>query len=625
MKNNMFTRHTRLLVYVGLLLIILLLTRLALHMSVGIDLTDEGYYLNWISNPWLYQYYVSQFGYIYYPIYQLLGSDFVLLRVFNALFTYALGLMLSYLIIQRLSTHQSRGFYLVASAGIALSSLLILMITGHWLPSPSYNSLCFQGLLITMTGVVLSDANNKHRELLSAFLIGLGGWLVFMAKPSSALLLSLVVPLYFAFEFKKHMRLLLGAAVVALSLVLLTGLYVDGSIVQFINRYQIGLHLLDIMGSKHGINNFLRLDPFTVSIADQYKFLLLTSLVAGVFFAIEKGSTQVKIILTTSLSVAVGIMLWLAFSTDGLRINTPRHHPLILLAVLFAAILFWLFVKIANKPPASNLKLILLFLVLPYIYAAGSGNNYWETAAGGMLFWMIASLLILLRSSTNHALTMVLAAVVASISVKVMLDAQNSPYRQTESIAHQSHSYINPHTKKVLLLPEDTAIYLQDLQHLLDKADFKQNTPVIDFTGHHPGTLYFMQANAIGQAWTIGGYDGSSDMAALALNQATCHEIANAWLIIEKEGRRRVDYRVLEKHGIQADKSNYVKVGMILSKVLTDSGFVNISHPDGKYEQYFLKPTNPDNQEKNCQVYRQQHSQTIFNVQADLQWLLTAK
>ncbi|HQN65551.1 MAG TPA: hypothetical protein PLP44_07790 [Methylophilus sp.] len=576
-------------------------------MNVGVDLTDEGYYLNWISNPWLYKYYVSQFGYIYHPVYQLLGNDLVLLRFFNALLSYVLGFVLIYLILKRSTHQQNKDFLVMSSASIALPSLFILMITGHWVPSPSYNSLCFQGLLITMIGMVLSCSSMKYSQFHAAFFIGLGGWLVFMAKPSSALLLSLVVPLYFAFEFKKYMRLLLGAAVVALCLVLLTGLYVDGSIVQFINRYQIGLHLLDIMGSKHGINNFLRLDPFTVSMADQYKFLLLTSLVAGVFFAIEKGSTQVKIILTTSLSVAIGIMLWLAFSRDGLRINTPRHHPLILLAVLFAAILFWLFVKTANKPSVSNLKLILLFLVLPYIYAAGSGNNYWETAAGGMLFWMIAALLILLRSSTKHAHTLVLAAVVASVTVKVMLDAQNSPYRQTESIAHQSHSHINPHTKKELLLPKDTAMYLNDLQHLLDKADFKENTPVIDFTGHHPGTLYFMQANAIGQAWTIGGYDGSNDMAALALNQATCHEIANSWLIIEKDGRRSVDYRVLEKHGIQADKNNYTKVGMVLTKKFTDWGFVNQSHPDGRYEQYLLKPNHPDIQEKNCLAFRQQH------------------
>ena len=606
MKNNMFTHHTRLLVFVGLLLIILLLTRLALLMNVGIDLTDEGYYLNWISNPWLYQYYVSQFGYIYHPIYQLLGSDFVKLRVFNALFTYALGLMLSYLIIQRLSTHQSKDFYLVASAGIALSSLLILMITGHWLPSPSYNSLCFQGLLITMIGMVLSDANHKHRVLLAAFLIGLGGWLVFMAKPTSALLLCIVVPLYFALELKKYWRVLVGAGLVSLCLLLIAALYIDGSIVQFIKRYQMGLLLLDSMGSKHGVDKLLRLDLFKVSMVDQYKFLLISVLITGLFLCIQRGSSKLKLIAIAVMLVTITVMLWYAFSNNGIKINTPRYHPLVLLAPLLAAMVCGVFCGRINQPAKITGKLTFVLLILPYVYAAGSGNNYWETAAGAMLFWMLASLMMLGRTTPNHTQIIVLALIVASLSVKVLLDAQNSPYRQTETLAHQASVFINPHTQKELMLSKDTAIYLSDLSQLLQKNGFKKHTPVIDFTGHHPGTPYFMQANAIGQAWAIGGYDGSSNMAALALNQATCHEIANAWLIIEKEGRRRIDVRILEQHGIQADKSHYTKVGMIFTKVLTDPGFVNESHPDGRYEQYFLKPTQPKSQEKKCMAYHQQ-------------------
>lgn len=587
------------------MLISLLLAKLTCLMNVGIDLTDEGYYLNWISNPWLYQYYVSQFGYIYHPIYQLLASDFVLLRIFNALFTYALGLMLSYLIIQRLSTHQSKDFYLVASAGIALSSLLILMITGHWLPSPSYNSLCFQGLMITTIGMVLSDSNHKHSVLLAAFLIGLGGWLVFMAKPTSALLLCIVVPLYFALELKKYWRMLLGAGLVSLGLLIITAFYVDGSIMQFIKRYQMGLLLLDSMGSKHGVDNLLRLDLFKVSMVDQYKFLLISVFITCLFLCIQRGSSKLKLIAIAVMLVTLTVMLWYAFSNNGIKINTPRYHPLILWAPLLAAMVCGVFCRRINQPAKITGKLIFVLLILPYVYAAGSGNNYWETAAGAMLFWMLASLMMLGKTTPNHTPITVLSLVVASLSVKVLLDAQNSPYRQTEAIAHQASGFINPHTQKELILPKDTAIYLNDLSQLLQKTGFKEHTPVIDFTGHHPGTLYFMQANAIGQAWAIGGYDGSDAMAALALNQASCHEIANAWLLIEKDGRRRINYKILEQHGILADKTQYQKMGMIKTKIFTDWGFRDESHPDARYEQYFLKPINPKLQEFNCQAHRQ--------------------
>lgn len=63
----------------------------------GIDFVDEGYALNWISNPWLYKVSVTHFGYIYYPLYHFLGEDMVLLRQVNMLII----LVLSYLLCSR--------------------------------------------------------------------------------------------------------------------------------------------------------------------------------------------------------------------------------------------------------------------------------------------------------------------------------------------------------------------------------------------------------------------------------------------------------------------------------------------------------------------------------------------
>jgi hypothetical protein len=597
--------HVRFFASFAVVLVIMVLAKLTFLMNVGIDFTDEGYYLNWISNPWLYQYYVSQFGYIYHPIYQLLDSDLVKLRIFNALLTYGLGLILSYLIINRLSKNQSKSYLFAISASVALSTLLILMITGHWVPTPSYNSLCFQGLLITVLGIVCSDAQLKHSQFLAALLIGLGGWLVFMAKPSSALLLGILVPLYFVFEIKKYWRLLLCAGLIAICFLLLTAWYIDGHVLQFIKRYQEGLILMDSMASKHGIENLLRLDFFKVAEADQKAFLILTTLLTGVFLSLKKDSNVIRNMALLLLLTILASILWHAFNIQDIKINTPRYHPLILLSPLLATALYWLFSKKAN--PASTLpsKLIVLLLLMPYLYVAGTGNNYWETAAGAILFWILASLLLLGRSTPNQMQTIAFALIVASISVKVILDAQNSPYRQTEAIAKQISIYTNPHTNKELILPKDTATYLNDLSRLLHKTNFKKNTPVIDFTGHHPGTLYFMQAKAIGQAWMIGGYDGSNKLAALALSQASCREVASAWLMIEKDGHRRIDSSILEQHGIKADKNHYTKVGMIKSKQLTDFGFVNQSHPDGRYDQYFLMPNYPETQEKSCLNFRE--------------------
>ena len=49
----------------------------------GLDITDEGYYLNWISNPYDYKSSVSQFGFIYHLIFIAFNENITILRIIN--------------------------------------------------------------------------------------------------------------------------------------------------------------------------------------------------------------------------------------------------------------------------------------------------------------------------------------------------------------------------------------------------------------------------------------------------------------------------------------------------------------------------------------------------------------
>ena len=60
----------------------------------GIDVTDEGFYLVWMSNPFNYSISTSQFGFIYHPLYELLDGNIVALRQANILITFSLAWML---------------------------------------------------------------------------------------------------------------------------------------------------------------------------------------------------------------------------------------------------------------------------------------------------------------------------------------------------------------------------------------------------------------------------------------------------------------------------------------------------------------------------------------------------
>jgi hypothetical protein len=69
---------------------VLLLGWVTLRCRSGFDFTDEGFYLNWISDPWNYRSSASQFGFVYHPLYRLVGGDIVLLRQANVVISFAL-------------------------------------------------------------------------------------------------------------------------------------------------------------------------------------------------------------------------------------------------------------------------------------------------------------------------------------------------------------------------------------------------------------------------------------------------------------------------------------------------------------------------------------------------------
>src|ERR1700737_2646485 len=77
-----------------------------LRCRSGFEFTDEGFYLNWISNPWDYHASVTQFGFVYHPLYKLVGGDIALLRQPNVLISFALGWALCFTLLRSISIHR---------------------------------------------------------------------------------------------------------------------------------------------------------------------------------------------------------------------------------------------------------------------------------------------------------------------------------------------------------------------------------------------------------------------------------------------------------------------------------------------------------------------------------------
>lgn len=267
---------------IGSLLLIFWLLK---YSAYGFDFTDEGFSLVWLSNPFVYQVSSTQFGFVYYPLYTLLDGDIASLRRANILITYALASFLVYVLLPGLGRDVDHGrpARFVASLGIATS---IFICFDRGVTTPNYNSLTLQALLLAATGLVLCEKHFSRRSIVGWILIAVGGWLAFMAKPTAAAALALGVMLCLLLSDKFSLKMSMLLALTVVMLLVLSALLIDGSIIVFVKRLQLGFEFAQLLAAGHDPFKMLRLDDFSLTQRMQYGVFLVASLLLAAMLSL---------------------------------------------------------------------------------------------------------------------------------------------------------------------------------------------------------------------------------------------------------------------------------------------------------------------------------------------------
>lgn len=131
------------------------------------DRTDEGFYLNAISRPNDDRATILLFGYVYHPIYALVGGNVVALRWAGIVVTVAAAALLAWtaLGLERLvgaGGVQRRWGRLALSVAVGATGLITLV---QYPLSPSYNSLALQALCVVGAGLALALFTGGRRAL----------------------------------------------------------------------------------------------------------------------------------------------------------------------------------------------------------------------------------------------------------------------------------------------------------------------------------------------------------------------------------------------------------------------------------------------------------------------------
>ncbi|MGL3210557.1 hypothetical protein [Bradyrhizobium sp. BR 1433] len=566
------------------------------YSSCGLNPGDEGLYLTLFANPFRYSINVppSLFGFVYHWPYQWLGGNVAVLRVANATLTMALGWILSFLVIRRLWT-MDWPHMAVLSAGIG--SLALCDFRNWWL-TPSYYALTFHSLLMVMIGLLLADRQRRVCQVLGWILVGIGGWCCFMAKPTTAVAIALVVMLYVFILRRKSLLPLLGAALVALALLIVTAYLIDGGIAGLVARMVNSAEMEILLGQGHEVSLVFRFDRLPanrseVAIAVVLAIALLLSIFMGAAHKLLPSLALAAVLIAT-ISIAL-------LGTDPISI-TPSILFLVPAFTCLGTMFYREGLVLRNQGPTS-VALTLAFLALPHLFALGSNVNYWFLGAKEALFWtlaVVAFLSPLAQQGRSVAILLPLSVLAQLLAASIVNSGMLKPLRQVKDLRTYTAVMSMPRSGK-LVLSQSLHDYLGTARVQARAAGLEVGTPVVDLTGFSPSLQYVLETRVLGLPWLIGGFPGSSAVAVEVLGLESCADLAKAWVLIEPEGPYHLDQAsVMDSFG--AGQADYAAAATF------DPPVLNAEYPDSSTQLLFKPMRPPALAEQACREARRQRS-----------------
>ena len=509
------------------------------YFRYGLDFTDESFYLVWISDPFRYVASVTSFGFLYHPIFKLVESDVALFRTIVFFISFSLAGFMFFIFVSLIGEKGllKTGYKIVLSLGFAAT---VIMNYDLGILTPSYNTMNYQGLILTTIGFIVASINKHYSTTIGAVIIGLGGVVVFLAKPTSAILLAIVVMVFFIINSRmRSIKPLFIAACVSLVSLCITAIGIDGSVSVFWNRYSTGIELSQILNAGHNFKSTFR----TVYLLISTLIMLTIIILVGKIFLVGWGE---------------------AFTL-----------------------------------PIRDITLFLYLISIPYIYAFGSNHSFSILLPQVFSFWLLASMIFLRPLLVRHRVQIFASVLILSAQAICVVTAQNiimQPYRQMAPLTGLTGEIIVGNAGDVIFVSEDVESYVDTARKTSLEVGFERETPVIDLTGHSPGILYLIGAEIIGQPWLVGGYRGSLNFTKLALQNVACSKLSSSWLLLEENGPRSINIDVLKSIG-----ANFVADYKLVTKWQTARG---VGGYYDRRIQALYKPINVSKVSNSCSALR---------------------
>jgi len=561
---------------------ILFLFKVLYYSQYGLDFTDEGCNLNWISNPWIYNASISSYGFFYYPMCFLSGGSIVKLRYLNVLITFFLSSMVFFYSLKNIVERK------IAFIAFPFACAGLLIFRPWATLTPDYNSLTCHGMLAVLLSLLIFREDSR-RLITSGVLLGCGGVVTFIGKPSSAMLLPIFVLIFMTLFRCFSWRMLWIAASTAIVLLVSFTVYADGTPFAFIHRFQRGMEKDAILVCAHTVWEIFKISPVPLDLAHTILFLLV--FIASFFitclllFNIKISKSLLNIITLALTCFSFLIVLGLC-SSPQMTIRKDLFSLMFLLFSFGVAASFAYSLALSKQMKIEAFCRIFaplsLYVFFNYIYAFGTNYNYWNQGEGMATLWILPILELItsfhqtIDKQKITAFMTTVSAFILFMAILLINTGMDNPYRQPYALKHYTGAVAALNSAEKIIVSKETENYLVQLQILVKDNGFKSGMPMIDLTGRYPASLYFIGAKAIGAPWILGNYAGSLEFAIVTLAAVKNEDLKEAWLLTEPDGPRAIPFAALTANDLSLER-DYVLIGSLMNN-------------EGKFRQDIYKP-----------------------------------
>lgn len=513
------------------------LTTLLWSLPRGLDLTDEGYYLSEIAHPGDSTATALLFGWVWHPVYAVLGGSVVGLRLVGFALVALLSVSLT-LAVLGLAPSRTRPGRLAVACVCAVAVALAFVPLSSIPATPSYNTLAWLAMAAAALGCAW--AWTGRRPIVGGALVGLAGAAAATAKPTTALVLAVAVLVTTPWR-RTGIRPILAATGVLLAFFVALVAVVPGHLEGLVEVVRRGVD------STVGHADLVRRDPFFRS-SQVFLGLVFAGLGGAAAGLASRRRPLVGAALgSTSVTVAAA-SLWRWWDV-GMTSSIDLLLPTAALTCfgLLGAVAIVLAGRERRSSPGidpARLRLALLLTLLPVANAFGTNNNLWHWTGLTVAFWFLAVLLLIGTTGAVAAAAGGLAAYTALVSAVITpLDPYRSgPLTRTE-VAQVSLA------GTTVRLPAEEARVTKEMLAVGHRLGVTRATRVLDLTGTSPGVVWAWGARPLASGWVIGGYPESLEAARTSIEPARC-DLARALVLWTPGQPRAIPDDVLEPSGV---------------------------------------------------------------------------